>query len=354
MSGVGVRVHIDGLDRHTSAGLVQRILAELAGVESWWVYPTANGTLLGLSDATFVMETLTQLAQHLDGEGFAGSIVGSRDSWIELASRAAAARPTACSAALAFTMDVPYQDGPRNEYGHPSYRWGVTGTTTRECVQEWVDWAVPERGRAVVVQALADVSREDALDVLLPHIENVSVEAQLLGSPEGSPRTRAIRARMFGEAFLTDAGSRLTRLDQAHDLLHLVLNHARHLDYATVRVNAPNAHFWSSSEPEAHLWAMNRHLWPDYVADANGIQILTNSHLQKARDLTNWHITPIAEGRSMVQAKDLTPWFGTIDELKAQRGRQYLSEDLRQQARYDFGDMLLTEEVAAQNPLSPG
>ncbi len=352
LSGLGVRVRLEALDRHESATAVHRAMEAVTSDQQWWTYPTTNGTLLGLSERTTAPETLAELASRLEADGHSGTIAGASDSWFQLGAQATGARPIACSTTLALTMDTPYQDGPRNQWGNVKRVWGVPQDATRQRARDWVDWVVPEQGRAVVVQALADVTREDALDVLLPQIERVWVEAQLLGSPEGTTRTRSVRVRPFGEVTLTDTGSGKDRVTQAREMLNdLVLSRAADLDYATVRVNRASADFWTASQPQATLWLGNRHLWSSYVADPNPIQVLTDAHLDKAHDLSQrWDVTPITEGRWLVQAKDLTPWFNDINELHAERGWQYLDQDLLEQARYDFGDMILTQEVAAAQP----
>ncbi|QCB97336.1 hypothetical protein E5206_10700 [Arthrobacter sp. PAMC25564] len=84
----------------------------------------------------------------------------------------------------------------------------------------------------------------------------------------------------------------------------------------------------------------NRHLDAQYIADAHGIQLLTDAHLAHANDLSDWIIEPLGAGKHLVQAKDLEPWYATIDP----------DPDTLAKARADFGGMVLTPEIIAANP----
>ncbi|MGQ1839208.1 hypothetical protein ACT4S2_12200 [Kocuria turfanensis] len=69
------------------------------------------------------------------------------------------------------------------------------------------------------------------------------------------------------------------------------------------------------------------------VADAHGIQLLTDRHLARAHDVSQWEVTEIAPNRYLVRARDLEPWYaGDTPEAVAQ-------------ARADFGSMILTPET---------
>ncbi|QCB97185.1 hypothetical protein E5206_09785 [Arthrobacter sp. PAMC25564] len=84
----------------------------------------------------------------------------------------------------------------------------------------------------------------------------------------------------------------------------------------------------------------NRHLYAQYIPDAHGLQLLTDAHLTHANDLSDWIIEPLGAGKHLVQAKDLEPWYATIDP----------DPDTLAKARADFGGMILTPEIIANNP----
>lgn len=101
----------------------------------------------------------------------------------------------------------------------------------------------------------------------------------------------------------------------------------------------------STSQPklpfvrEEHV-RYNRHLLPEYAPDAQGLQVLTDAHLEHAHDLSDWTVEPLGEGRHLVTAADLEPWYASPEP----------DPETLQQARGDFGGMILTPELVASNP----
>jgi hypothetical protein len=75
-------------------------------------------------------------------------------------------------------------------------------------------------------------------------------------------------------------------------------------------------------------------------AFAHGIQVLRSRHLDRARDLSEWAVTPLGHDRHLVEATDLDSWFA----------HETPDPDLLTKARHDFGAMILTEEIARANP----
>lgn len=108
-----------------------------------------------------------------------------------------------------------------------------------------------------------------------------------------------------------------------------------HVDEAVIRYNQP--------------------LLSSFVPDAFGLQLLTASHLERARDLSSWDVTSLANGRYLVAAKDPEPWFRPVDG-RDERGYCVAdplpdSSDVVREARADFGDMILTYDLLeAHNP----
>lgn len=84
----------------------------------------------------------------------------------------------------------------------------------------------------------------------------------------------------------------------------------------------------------------NRHLISSYVPDAHGIQLLTDAHLDHARDLSDWDIEPLTGGRHLVKAHHLDSWYASLDP----------EPETLAKARHDFGDMILTLDTVASNP----
>lgn len=85
-------------------------------------------------------------------------------------------------------------------------------------------------------------------------------------------------------------------------------------------------------------------VWDQFTLDPCGVQVLTDQHLAKAHDLSDWTTTRLDEHHYLLEARDLTPWYATP------RRRYDPPDDLEllHQARTDFGDMILTHAIAAE------
>jgi len=79
-------------------------------------------------------------------------------------------------------------------------------------------------------------------------------------------------------------------------------------------------------------------LLTSYSPDAHGFQILRAAHLERARDLSSWTVTEVAQDRFTVEHHDLEAWYAEITP----------PTELQADARHDFGDMILTQEVLAR------
>lgn len=69
----------------------------------------------------------------------------------------------------------------------------------------------------------------------------------------------------------------------------------------------------------------------EYVPDSYGSQILTDTHLARAHDLSTWNITDLGGGKHLVEAADLAVWFVT----------PYVEQHVVDRARADFGDIIM-------------
>lgn len=115
---------------------------------------------------------------------------------------------------------------------------------------------------------------------------------------------------------------------------------------AFVTTERPNGTPWHP-DPRDDAWPhvgepdvrYNRPLLASMVPDANGIQILTAAHLERANDLSDWTVTHLEHGRYLVEAPDLNAWYAAPLPDPA----------LRKKAREDFGDMIMTPQLIAAN-----
>ncbi len=103
------------------------------------------------------------------------------------------------------------------------------------------------------------------------------------------------------------------------------------------------------SEPDVRY---NRPLLASYVPDAFGVQLLTAAHLERAHDLSRWRVEQVAPERYLVSAVDLEPWVSR-QERDPHRPHDVAPRptDGQEQARADFGAMILTPEtIRADDP----
>lgn len=144
---------------------------------------------------------------------------------------------------------------------------------------------------------------------------------------------------------LDDSASWQDRLSQVTRAIRGLPNEA---DLAFVRYSHAYTISWSelaTSRPRLpfvreHQVRYNRHLLAQYTPDAHGVQVLTDAHLHRAHDLSDWTVESLSGDRHLVTAKDLGVWYAQPDPVPASL----------EKARRDFGGMILTPETIANNP----
>ncbi len=321
----------------------------------WTVYPTAVGTYLLLNDAKQWEALVDQLTRGLDARGLNGSVttppprrnIRSRtfDVFLEQTPRPAAL--------LGFRIEPLVEDGDINVWGRPKYRWGVPNATTSAVLADTADWLARAGDVGVVgLHPGMPATHADVADVMSTMLASGqhNVASTFVSNAAVDPqRIRTAEFSSWGQATFTALEPEVDKLAAAAQLTRLLTAYATELDVGAIRLAHLTNPGWFDPG-QSGRWRLDRHLWSTRVCDANGIQLLTSGHLDHARDLSNWLITEVATDRFLVQAKDLTPWLATHDKNAWQR---YESPDPATvaQARADFGDMILTEEIAAANPL---
>lgn len=116
-----------------------------------------------------------------------------------------------------------------------------------------------------------------------------------------------------------------------HEFLRPETGHVRPQEKGIVGPENP----WANSA----RWQQNCHLHDTYALDAHALNLMTGKHLDRANDLSNWSITEVGDDRYLVEARDLRPWFDGKPDLQ-----------VLEQARQDFGDMLITWNVVLERP----
>jgi hypothetical protein len=137
------------------------------------------------------------------------------------------------------------------------------------------------------------------------------------------------------------------------DLTDLVVDLAADLEQAVLTWAPTLPGFWTDALTFARprpVWAAarggllknERHLMGRHTLDAYPVQVLTDEHLARARDLSRWEVREVAPGRHLVRARDVAAWFAGGPD-----------DDVVRQAREDFGDVILSADVVAREEPTP-
>lgn len=287
------------------------------------------------------MGWLESIASALEAEGVDAAITAAPQALTPAWFRNDSSIPPQPSALIAYrTIDLstlPQEEG--------RFCWALTPDATARVVASAVRWSHLEGAEvqlglgeyAVVAQG------QDVQPMLTAGLER---------DPRGTVRQftakpPTMRAAVFGQhgsmglQVLDRTASWRERVD---DLIEGMCWHPDLMDAACIAHMGKGGGDWSqlgSSTPRPpYVMEYQFRYKPDlrrqFVPDAHGAQVLTQEHLDKAHDLTSWHVADIGHGRSLVRAPDLEPWYaGDAPE-----------DGVVAEARADFGDMILTDEVA--------
>lgn len=227
-------------------------------------------------------------------------------------------------------------------------------------------WHVPAPLTAKIAEAGAAWGRFDRADVyLLRNIHQTRMKNANVGPAMADAAAKFAMARVtylqseprrlawaslgtLGRACYGVMDDTVSWQDRLGQVVQAMVAFPRNTDLAFVQYSHVYTLSWSaldSGRPllpyveEYHI-RYNRHLNARYIPDAHGLQLLTDAHLAHANDLSDWIIEPLGGGRHVVQAKDLEPWYANIDP----------DPETLAKARADFGGMILTKEIIADNP----
>ncbi|HXH80550.1 hypothetical protein [Nocardioides sp.] len=228
--------------------------------------------------------------------------------------------------------------------------WHVDAGTTRYLAEQGLAWQHIVRGTNWMNRSDWEVET-----VGLDHTEAIAEAAQEYGpvrllSIRDSLAQRKFELRPPGNACAysgPDADWRTT-LDRHRDILTWTPPRTQ---YGCVR----HSHFGGgpSGQSWPHIYESDlryhRPLIDTYVPDASGLQVLTDAHLERANDLTDWDITPLTGGRHLVATRDVEGWFRPPAGPDWGPGSAMRpapeNEALVAKARADFGEMILTPQV---------
>ncbi|MFD6422596.1 hypothetical protein [Streptomyces sp. NPDC060198] len=205
-------------------------------------------------------------------------------------------------------------------------------------------WAAGAGGDAYV--AGGGMSQLDTTGDVAAHLASalhVASSGDLLHADAQASRAAFVQVCRYGRAtyqFHDASASPEARADRARAA---ILAEAEHAHYALVAPTRYPAYLWDDRaralpplRPEVPGFALRTkaHLWDRFVPDVHCMQLLADEHLAKVSDLSRWTVTPVAPGRTLVEAPDLAEWLRTggpapsvLDRARADFGRVLVSAD---------------------------
>jgi hypothetical protein len=138
-------------------------------------------------------------------------------------------------------------------------------------------------------------------------------------------------------------------LVQFADLIEYAGVRMGHAAVASARGLIYPGHRWPPQFPSgdptidaSYYYLVHRGLDTERVPDAYGLQVLTDAHLARAHDLSQWRVEPFGTGHRLVTAQDQAAWFA--QDVPIQR--------MVDQARADLGPKLILLKTPPSQPAS--
>jgi hypothetical protein len=349
---VGLLITMPGADPDRLAQQVRWVLREVPGGVT--AYPTSFGCYTYLREASAWDTALDELSASVSGEELPSEVEvrislprRAAHSWWSVLREGQRPRPTAL---MGFRMSPALQDRDRDPTNKPYGGWCVALNVTRRLVEHAGPWvsASGEEGEVFDGSRKIALAPDDVADVISRMARDFS-SCFDTWFPEsmGGDGGRDVSFDYWGQVAYVQAGIQLDNAAVALEMGEVLRHHAEYLDVGAVRPGqAGRTRNFGYTES---LWLDNRHLWATHVQQPNAIQVLTSAHLELAHDLSSWAVEQVAEDRWLVATADLGPWFDHAGDDDAQN----VPPDVMENAVRDFGDMLLTTEVAAAHSLPP-
>lgn len=228
--------------------------------------------------------------------------------------------------------------------------WKPDGAATDTIAATIEQFVTPGGPKIVLRQGLFQFAlsdHRDITDVLSTAIRSDDVQAGVICSNDPTKSARTAGVRVTGQVVLQIVGGSDTWDQRITDLTQAMTAHPDLIDHAFIRTTYRFAEDWS----KVGLWEplpggtvtdfrYAQHLTVSHVLDVNGVQVLTDTHLEHIHNLDRWNVTDLGHSRHLVTAPDLAPWYAEPHPDPA----------TLKQARHDFADILLTPAARKQHP----
>lgn len=204
-----------------------------------------------------------------------------------------------------------------------------------------VRWAAEAGGDAYV--GSSGMSQLDATGEVTVHLASmlhVASSGAVLYTDEQASRAALVQIRSDGQAIYQIHDASVSLAAQADRARTAILAEAAYAHYAFVAPTPRRAYGWDARGRAlpplregipAYAPRMHADLWSRFVPDVHCIQLLTDEHLDRVTDLSQWTVTHVADGRTLVEARDLAEWLRPGGPAPS----------IVDQARTDFGQALV-------------
>jgi len=315
-----------------------------------------NGFVVSVSDViddAHLDQWLEAFAAELERLGFDGVLGGVRPAigpeWWTIAPRLDSGGygqfPPTPTGFIAWSVDLDAMTR------HPARQgaWHVPEAATVRISDHLARWVEPGGSRILLSRDTFRFAVDDGRNVS-PTLSSAALASGMTSvfrHVDGDEHGRAVHIAPRGETTLQIFDATQSWSSRIDDLRRALTALPDLTDVAFIRPARRLTTSWISISSKQDLDALgetdlryNRHLLIDYLPDAHGIQVVRDEHLTRAHDLSNWIVSDLGHGRHLIEATDLEPWYsGPLP-----------NPDVVNQARRDFGSMILTKDVITATP----
>ncbi|MYS24160.1 hypothetical protein GA0115240_160925 [Streptomyces sp. DvalAA-14] len=207
-----------------------------------------------------------------------------------------------------------------------------------------VRWAAEAGGDAYV--GSSGMSQLDATGEVAVHLASmlhVAFSGAVLYTDALASRAALAEVGSDGQAIYQTHDASASLAAQADRARAAILAEAAYAHYAFVAPTPRRAYLWDArgralpplrDQIPAYALRMHADLWSRFVPDVHCMQLLTDEHLARVTDLSQWTVTHVAPGRALVEARDLAAWLrpggpapSVVDQARTDFGRALVPAD---------------------------
>ncbi len=280
------------------------------------------------------------LRLELEGRGLSGTVAAAREASYPRWAHDFTPAGRVLTACVGFPLD-PAAKAALIRDGISRLPLGIAPEVTRDISGIATDWARLDIAELPYIRRdlfLARTSDEHAAADLAAAAQR-SAAASVAWVSKRPQTMRFVSFDAMGGLLVQIVDHSATWQQSLEVILELVRDLADRADLAYIKLEAPLMPSWSADpfppSPAPHAEAAVAHgprLRSYLVPDAHGVQVLTDRHLERARELAEWQIEGLGAGKYLVTHRDLAAWYSSAEP----------DADVLARARADFGSMIAT------------